>query len=65
LASGLTLKGNGLDNMLRGNSDNNVLNGGVGNDAMVGGACYETFLFNLDGGFDRVWISPPATAVVT
>jgi Ca2+-binding RTX toxin-like protein len=53
--SGLPLIGTNGDDNLSGDSGNNTLNGGAGNDTLQGGAGNDTYLFNLDGGQDRIF----------
>src|SRR5204862_536600 len=45
--TGLTLTGNGLDNVLTGNSGNDTLNGGAGNDTLNGGTGADTMVGGL------------------
>ncbi len=49
LSSGVTLNGNGGNDVLFGNSGNDTLNGGPGRDIMYGGGGSDTFDFNATG----------------
>jgi Ca2+-binding RTX toxin-like protein len=61
LASGLTLTGNGINNVLTGFDGNDTLNGGAGNDSLRGGAGVDTFVYADGFGADTVQDYVPGT----
>jgi serralysin len=52
--TGITLTGNGLDNILIGNTGNDTLDGGTGNDMLTGGAGNDIFVFRDGSGNDTI-----------